>query len=102
MSKKINYPKAPKDRIILEFLDETEQVGSVVIPEKWRAPYGRSRAGAPHKAGRVVSVGPDVKENIKIGDKVLVDGMNASPFEHEERKYLSVVPKAALLVFEDE
>jgi co-chaperonin GroES (HSP10) len=66
-------------RLLVKPIAVEARVGVIVIPEKAAAPFGKSRTGMPLKYGEVLEKGKDAPESILVGERVVVDPMNANP-----------------------
>lgn len=64
------------DRMLCKVVDLPEDYGQIIIPERFRKQYGMTATGAPHVLCQVLGHGPNVTEEVSIGDYVLVDGLN--------------------------
>ncbi len=71
------------DRVLVEPIDEVETVGSIIIPET---------AKEKPIMGTVVAVGTDedVKELIKVGDKVIFGKYAGEEIKVDGRKHLLI------------
>jgi len=53
-----------------------KNTSSIVLRPELLAPFGRTATGFPHRVGKVLALGDKVTWDIKVGDYVLLEGMN--------------------------
>lgn len=63
------------------------QTGEVFIPERYLAPFGKHQAGAPLQLGIVLAKGPEVNDEVHIGEEVIIDPMNSGATRFGETWY---------------
>ena len=86
--------KALKTRLIIKKKEsEVKSAGGIFL--------GGAQDGASVYA-EVIDVGPDVTENIRVGDIILPDWRAVVPFKHNDENFLIVEERGVLGVFEDE
>lgn len=82
--------KATGTRLVIERIAGSRQTSSGIILQ--------SEQERPH--ARVISVGPQVKEDISVGDILVVDWSKCGHFEHENTNYHLVDESTVLAVLE--
>jgi co-chaperonin GroES (HSP10) len=80
--------KAINDHVVVEELKEPEKVsrGGVIMPS--------TVIDQPHRFGIVISVGPDVKDSVKVGEKVAYARHGGQVMAIDERAFYKVLKLA--------
>jgi hypothetical protein len=81
-----------RDRILCENLDLLIKVTKLALPDnvsKKLARFGSHRSGRPHAVGKILAIGPEVKNPmLQPGTFLLIDALNSSPLKVDEKVYL--------------
>lgn len=94
--------KAVANRVAAIPVEEAPMSSVIAVPDRAHAPYGKTASGLPHKMGKIVHIGSEVKQDLKIGDIILIDGMNTNKVKVGDQEYYLPVPQAILFVVEDD
>jgi len=81
------------DRVLVEQVEEEEKVGSIIIPET---------AKEKPRMAKVVAVGTDedLREHIKVGDKIIYSKYSGDEIKVGDKEYLIVQRGDILAVVE--
>jgi len=82
--------KAMGTRLVIERLEGTKTTaGGIILKHEQERPHAR-----------VLSIGPQVKEDIAVGDTLVVDWSKCGVFEYENRTYHLVDESTVLAILQ--
>lgn len=85
-------------RLICKIYDFAEETNGIVVLNP--APFGMTKTQHPHRVAEVLGVGDECKGQVKVGDWVLLEGMNTMPIPGDDEDRCTPLEAAVLGVFD--